>query len=541
MTFNFKIENAVSLSDSATLSLNLVGGSIEGTEVDHHAAVWLNGTWIGACEWPGIELFSCELSFPQNLLINGSNTLDVTGILASDVGYSIFYVDSFDVHYNKNYQAVNSSLLFTGDANRVVTIDGFDGDNVFVLDVSDSLAPKLVSIKNKRSKNSNSWISFRPEHADSNYFAISQSAVTSVIEIAPYSFKNLKTRKKRAQYLVITPSDLIGAAQQLAEYRSAQGYMTEVVVLETIIAEFNHGIYSPLAIKNFLSYAYNNWKMPPEYVVLVGDATYDYRDVMGYGGNLMPTVFVSTPNGLFASDNYLADVNDDGIPDMAIGRLPVLTEDELIDILDKIKNYESYTGAQKDKILLLADNPEEGADFTSDSNRISGVIPPDYSQKKIYLSDNSLNVARQKLFDELTDGAAFVNYIGHSGTDRLAQEGLLLSTDVETISTNGISPVITDMTCVVGEFIFPPFDPLAELMLLQPNGGATAVWSPSGLSENAEARILDSLFYSALNHDGEKILGDSILNALNKFSQSGHKSYHILIYNLLGDPALQLH
>ena len=47
--------------------------------------------------------------------------------------------------------------------------------------------------------------------------------------------------------------------------------------------EFNYGIYNPKAIRDFLSYAYNNWKKSPRYVVLAGNGTYDYKNNLGTG------------------------------------------------------------------------------------------------------------------------------------------------------------------------------------------------------------------------------------------------------------------
>ena len=60
----------------------------------------------------------------------------------------------------------------------------------------------------------------------------------------------------------------------------------------------------------------------------------------GYGGNLLPPVMVGTPQGLFASDGWLVDSNGNGAPAVAIGRLPVLTAEELQRVVDRIIAYE---------------------------------------------------------------------------------------------------------------------------------------------------------------------------------------------------------
>lgn len=54
-------------------------------------------------------------------------------------------------------------------------------------------------------------------------------------------------------------------------------------------------------------------------MALVGKGTYDYRDRAGAGDNLMPRLLASTNDGLFAADQRVADVDDDGVVDLATG------------------------------------------------------------------------------------------------------------------------------------------------------------------------------------------------------------------------------
>ena len=52
-----------------------------------------------------------------------------------------------------------------------------------------------------------------------------------------------------------------------------------VVDIDDIYDEFSDGLFNPFAIRRFLRYAYNSWQQPaPTYVVLVGDAHYDYKN-----------------------------------------------------------------------------------------------------------------------------------------------------------------------------------------------------------------------------------------------------------------------
>jgi hypothetical protein len=315
-----------------------------------------------------------------------------------------------------------------------------------------------------------------------------------------------------------------------------------VVDLEDIYDEFNFGIESPYAIQDFLSYAYNNWNGPPQYVVLAGEGTLDYLDNLGYGDNHIPPVLVSTPYGLYPSDNTLADaVGADGLADIPIGRLPASTPVELEMLITKIISYESSpSNGWQGQVILLADNTDPGGDFPADSDDLAALIPAQFTTDKIYLSDKSLSVARQELIDGFNNGTAFMNYIGHAGPDRFATEGLLKLTDLGALTNGGKLPLITTFTCYVGRFEIPGYDSIGEALVLDADGGAIAVWAPTGLSINNEAKALGASIFESIFQNGEDVIGDAIMFALQEFEAGSHTFSLHEIYTLFGDPALRL-
>jgi hypothetical protein len=250
---------------------------------------------------------------------------------------------------------------------------------------------------------------------------------------------------------------------------------------------------------------------------------------------------VGTPDGLFASDNRFVDAEgDDGIPEMAIGRLPVLTDEELQGIINKIIAYETAADDWTQRVLMVADDPDGDGDFPSDSDDLALRILPEYAVEKIYLSQLTLDDARQRLIDGVNLGAGILNYIGHAGVARLAQEGVLLKDDMALL-TNGDRPVVVNaFTCVVGQFSIPGYDTLSEALILQDDGGAVAVWSPTGMSINAQAKVLGEEFFDQAMAGGAVTLGQAVLRALEVYGERGNDMYMLDIYNILGDPALEL-
>jgi hypothetical protein len=540
--FSIRADAVSGAYGTATLSLLLKGITDDpAVEADHHVVVTVNGTEIGAGYWDGTEAHELVLSFDQTLLEDGENFIGVYGILDTGAIYSIFCIDSIDLTYESHYFAHNQKLLFHGDGNPVVTVSGFTSPEILVFDVTDSKRPKLVQAKTVEAGPEGYSVSIEPSTPVSIYLAIANDAVISELNAWADTPSNLASSRNGADYIVITPTQLETGAKRLADHRETQGLHTMVATLEDIMDEFNDGIYSPHAVKAFLSYAYTEWNLPPVYVVLIGDGTFDYKDNLGYGDNLMPPLMVSTPQGLFASDNQFVDVaGHDGVPEMAIGRLPVVTGEELQALIDKIIDYESSGGTWTKRVLMLADNPDGEGDFPSDSDDVAQLLPVGYVAEKIYLGEMAANMARQQLLDGINRGVGIVNYIGHGGLDRLADEGLLRAADVNALINGERLPVVAAMTCVAGQFAIPGYDCLSESLILKPGGGAVAVWAPTGLSNSAEAKILDMEFFRATFTDESSTLGQAVLSALEGYGRRGKEMYLLDIYTLIGDPALEM-
>lgn len=526
-------------SGAASLLVRLQGATNTIADPDHHVKVRLNGTFIGEGQWEGKNTYTFSISFDQSLLVEGQNFIEITGILDGGVPYSIFYVNSFDLDYHRHYRAENDLLFCRGEGNPVITIDGFTNSNIMVFDVTDPVRPKQVT---GTSIDSSNRVSFIPSSPDTFYLALNHNGVQPPVAVFANKASDLKKNGNMADYVVITPPGLEQAVLGLTDLRQGSGLTTMVVELEDIYDEFNYGISSPEAIKEFLSFAYYNWnKNGPDYVVLAGEGTYDYKNHLEYNDNLVPAMLMATPYGLFASDNWFADVKgNDGVPEMAIGRLPVMNTAELQDYIDKISRYESSGGEWTSRVLMLADNPDNAGDFPQDSSYLASLFPG-YTVQLIHLPDfPTEEQARQKVLEGINNGAVLVNYIGHAGLDRLGNEKLLWSGDMSALQNWDQLPLVTAMTCIVGRFSIPGLDTLSEELLLKSNGGAAAVWAPTGASLNDLGRQLAEKFFIAAFQAGEKTLGQAVKKALADYNVLGGPPFMLYIYNLLGDPALEI-
>ncbi len=86
---------------------------------------------------------------------------------------------------------------------------------------------------------------------------------------------------------------------------------------------------------------------------------------------MIPAPMAVTGDGLVPSDNFLADWDgDDGVPEIAIGRLPAQYSEELAAYRYKIEVFEAGSGPWKQHTLWLADDPDVGGEFGDDSVRL---------------------------------------------------------------------------------------------------------------------------------------------------------------------------
>jgi hypothetical protein len=539
---------AVALPDLSTaehpadIAVRLVGGTDTAAAVDHVAELAVNGTVIGRTEWDGQNAVMLKGTVSSSLLNAAANSVMVNVLLAPNVSFSMCQLDYVEVTYNRELRAGASGRLdFNAERWAQVTIEGFPSPDIAVYELSDPLAPAQVGRVTISGDGPYSVTFVAP--ATAPYVAVVPEAVQTLTPVLHTPAIDLTDRANEADYVIVTIPALQTGAEQLAAYRAAQGLATMVVMVEDVFNAFSGGVYHPPAIRDFLEYADRKWRRPPRYAVLVGDGTYDYMDRAMRHDNLVPPMLVGTPFGVFGSDVNFGDFDDDGAPEIAVGRLPVLTAAELDQTIAKLVAAENAgSDPWATDILLLADVPDAGGDFVADSNGLGDSVPGSLTQQRIYLTELALPDARTALQSLLSQGVRLVNYAGHGGLDRLDSDGLLISADVSALDNAPQLPILTAATCVIGRFSVPGYDALGEVLVLDPDGGTTAVWAPSALAYHAQSMPMVQRFYEAVFSERAERVGDAVLEALavpppdipgledNRID--GRKWF-----NLIGDPA----
>ncbi len=556
LDFSLAPDGEARLSTDNRLSLRFWGLSDTPQSPDHQARIWLNGIDLGTVAWNDLGAATLDVEFGRGALRNDANRLVVEGLVGN------FLIDGFDLHYDRAFRASTGTLHLTAGERAVVTVEGLPSANIAVWELSSPTTPRRLQALTVEADGTGTWnVSFRPSGADVSYLVTSERQAVALRPRHEAAAALLDTSTV-ADYVVIAPAMLHDAAQALAELRRAGGLSTLVIEPQAIYDAFGHGRRQPQALRTFFQVAYETWQAAPRYAVLAGKGSYDYRDLLQLGGNLIPPFMAAGPGinspfgtSLAAADSLLGDIDGDGIPNLALGRLPVVDNAELQALVDKIADYEQRVADQAsdtpwlDRSLILSDVPDGGGDFTTDADALAARLPDTGTNLRLATPTTSnANAVRAQLLQELADGARLLGYVGHGGFDRLSGYGLLTSSDVPSLARAERPPLVTAMTCNIGMFAFPGFTALGEELVLLPTGGAIAVWGPTGLSFNTPAvalggQVFDALFEEpVLTGDGTPVpaprLGDRLTEGWRRHATGDAASPTRSIYGLLGDPAL---
>ncbi len=528
---------AVADSD-ATLLVHLKGVKLTKPGDAYSVDIALNGTTVSRESWTGTELKTLEI--PVSLL-EGANQVTVTGVTTAGAEFAFILVDSIDVRYRRRYEAQNGVLALRGDANDVVTVSGVDGASTHVLDISNPKQPLWLG--NFTADVSSA--SFTPRGGQRDYLVADSSGTRTPVWLVADAHTDYRKYGIDADYLVITPTEWVVAAQALADLRTGSGLKTAVVALDDIYDEMSYGIASPNAIKDFLARMYRKGHKRLKYVVLLGEGSMDYRDLIGNGDSIVPPLMAPTPDGLFAADTAYGVVKDSAAPVMIVARIPVESEQEIADYVAKLAAHE---GSALDKVLLVADAKSLGAGvFSVDADAIADMLPDEVPSERLYAQADppytppfySVAETGTRLRASFAEGLGLIDYTGHGSVISLSS-GLLRTSDVAGLGNAGKYPVLFALTCVVNRFDLSGIDSLGEQLVLSPQSGAIAVVAPSGLSLNAGAQTLNKALIRAMYGYGDTILGDAFLRALGEYVDSGEYPYMAAIYNLVGDPYVTL-
>lgn len=399
------------------------------------------------------------------------------------------------------------------------------------------------------------------------YFAFDGTNFLKPTALGSVSNQNLHALPY-ADLLIITHPNFVSIAQQIADLHTKHdGISSHIVTVDKIYNEFSSGAPDIAGIRNFIRMFYDRASSEsdiPKNVLLLGNGSFDYKNRITNNTNFVP-IYQSynsyNKNSSFSTDDYygLLDsmevLNSSARFDIGIGRIPINTIEEGEDIIKKMENYlspNSY-GPWKNNFTFLSDNGDGAGNFARDNELIAEPLKrssPIYNFTKLYADDYTPSAgAAGNFYPQLTSdlnnniylGTFLVNYAGHGGPQKLADENILTKDDIIQWRNYNKLPVVITGTCDFSRFDNPDEYYAGVLMFMKNDGGSIAsLTTTQPVHSGGSTSFIRSYIEYQFNKDEDgniMTIGEAIMNGKNFAGGAGSNNIR---YILLGDPALKL-
>lgn len=365
--------------------------------------------------------------------------------------------------------------------------------------------------------------------------------------------------------VIVTHPTFSEQANKLADFHNNRGLTTRVVNVFEIYNEFSCGTQDIGAIRDYLRMLYDrsSGESGLKYLLLFGDASYDYLNREPVNENFIPTW--ESPNSDGGNSSYATDdfygileawegkgtVDD---VDIGIGRLVVSDTEEADMAINKIFDYSNprpeIMGDWRNNITIVADDEDDNLHVTQADNHSEFVnsVAPEYNINKVFLDaytqvsaagGERFPDANEAINTSMAKGNLIVNYVGHGGELGWALERVVELSDINAWSNYDRMPLFITATCEFARFDDPERVSAGEQVFMNPDGGGVALITSSrptyaGPNFTFNHSILANAFVK--DNGVYPRLGDLIRIAKIAAGSTMNTKKFILI----GDPALQL-
>lgn len=513
---------------TASMDLTVQGVTL----VAHNFRVVINGTEVGTISGNNYSSLVKHFEFSTALLREGSNTLFLQSLIPT--GDNVAF-DTMKVNFARKYQADQNRLSFYVPNYKAAYAGNFTSPNIRVFDVTSADSPMLIGGLAIDRLDEGNFRVYLPSNRSRLMFAIEDSGILQPAIISQNIPSTLSNVSNNGEFLIISHRDFLTQAEDWANYRRSQGLTVKVVDIEDVFDEFNYGVLSPDSIREFLRYAKQNWQTAPNYVLLIGDATYDPKNYFALGGNFVPTRMFDSIYTEAGSDETMADFDNDGLAEIAVGRIPARTPAVVTLMLNKVIAFEQNVGQNGlSRGALFAYDIEDGYSFEGLSGRLRDQLPSNIERAMV---GRALPNANALLMSNMNAGKFIVNYSGHGSSNVWATTGFFGNAGASQLTNSGGNlSIFTMLTCLNGYFSNNS-DSLSEVLLKNANGGAVSAWASTGLTTPDIQEVMATRFYNQVTAGNITRMGDLIKDAKTTINYGRDVR---LSWVLLGDPTMKV-
>ena len=409
-----------------------------------------------------------------------------------------------------------------------------------------------------------------------NYFLNGQSIKK---EIKNTVVKNQQSTPNSAKnYIIITHTNYLQAAEDLAQWKRQLGYSVEI---------FSGTNWTSSSVKTTIHTKYQSWTPKPDFFVIIGD----HGDV--------PGEILTGSYGNFASDLYYTCMNgsNDYVPDMANGRISVTSLTMANTVIQKIINYEKHPVNDTTiyrKALHAAYFQHAGSGYaqrrfaqTAEDVRNYMDTSQNFNIERVYVTGNSVtplywnngnysageplpsylkkptfpwNGNASHINTGINNGVLYVLHRDHGSVNGWGDPAYNKS-NINSLNNGIKTPIVFSINCLTGKFLEP--ECFSECFLRKSDGGAVGVFghgevSLSGYNDGLSLGLIDAIWANPglvpnftgsggisnpnlSSHTSIATMGFVRNQALIRMGETwGTHKYTSELFNYFGDPAMKI-
>jgi hypothetical protein len=509
--------------------------------------------------------YAKENTVTRRLELPGSE-LNVSLKYNKSVSSSIGWLDYIELN-------VLRSLVFSGPQMDFRNIDTFGEDAITQFILGNASAGITVwevtsptNVRQVQTTPQNNGLRFKLETpVIREFIAFDGSQFLTAEAAGTIANQNLHAQRN-IDYVIVAHPDFLEQANRLADFhRDYSNLAVLVTTPQEVYNEFSSGTQDITAIKEMMRMFYTRADLGdvmPRYLLLFGDASYDYKDRLQYNTNYVPTY--ESVNSIsyiasYATDDYYGfldpneSVSERDLVDIGIGRFVVTTPEEAAKSVDKVIHYATSRSCMDDwrNVLTFVGDDEEGNLHTNQADDLAKLIEnyyPQYNTDKIYLDAFTQQTTaggqrypevNEAINNRIEKGTLVMNYTGHGGEVGWAHERVLQNSDINSWKNYDKMAVFITATCEFARYDDPGRVSAGEYVFLNPKGGGIALFTTARATYAGSNYSLNEKLYQKMFSKNDGVyyaMGDLIRLAKRESNTLGNG----LKFLLIGDPALKM-
>ncbi len=507
---------------------------------DHALQVVINGQPVGQAQWSGGQkMMQLTFQVPAGVLNAGANQIDLVTPELGGVSSQICFLYSLAVGFSRVLDGSQPvTVTNAGAATQLFELNHVPSASAWVVDTRFPDRAALVPYEAQVQADGTYNLRFNAASGGTGQFLVvpfgQENLPISVTKCAVKPAKNFA-------YMAVGPVTFSAGVQPLLALHNKEGIRGSFVDQEQLFDYYNYGRYGPAGIQNAVQ------ALRPQFLLLLGRTTYDYRNYSGLNVDPMcPTFLVPTSFWAQAtSDSMFGDLGR-GYPEVAVGRLPANNTSELNGMVQRILN---YGGAPVSgiRVQAVADEADPTvADFPAQTAAMGQALP------ELAWQPNYLGVTYQTspevtaaMTAAANGGADWVVYVGHGNASRLGKNApRILDTDLISAWTGNV--VLLQSTCTANWAAADQanLNTIAIQGLTQPQGGISAsIASSTYMNSDSATAFMTQLMMNA-NSSGAR-WGTALMKA-QQWAASKNASGSVAAFygdlnkteQIFGDPAM---